>query len=68
MSLTPDIDRAHALVEIASLLKKADIIRDRRLRGMEIHVTGWNNERPGDIATVRPQSFCDGVRLEPVTR
>ena len=68
MALTPDIERAHALVEVAALLKKADIIRERHLKDMQIHVTGWNNAQPGDIAVVRPQSLCDGVRLERVTR
>lgn len=66
MALTPDIQRSHALVEIAALLKKADMIRERHLRDLEINVTGWNNAQPGEIATVRPQTFCDGVTLEPV--
>jgi hypothetical protein len=61
--LTPDMERAHALVDIAALLKKADMIRDRHLGGMEIHVKGWQDGVPGKIATVRPVSFCDGVTL-----
>lgn len=64
MPLTPDLERAHALVEIAALLKKADQIRERHLRDMQIHVQGWNNEHPGSIATVRPLSFCEGVTLQ----
>lgn len=66
--LTPDIERAHALVDIAALLKKADQIRERHLKDMEIHVNGWDNAHPGQIATVRPLTFCDGVRLERVVR
>jgi hypothetical protein len=66
MALTPDIQRAHALVEVAALLKKADIIRERHLRDMEIHVSGWVDGQPGSIATVRPRTFCEGVTLEPV--
>lgn len=62
--LTPDIERAHALVDIAALLKKADIIRARHLRDMEIHVTGFDNDKPGEITTVRPSTFCEHVRLE----
>jgi hypothetical protein len=64
MPLTPDIQRAHALVELAALLKKADIIRERHFRDRPIHVTGFDIEREGRIRTVRPMSFCDGVRLE----
>ncbi len=61
--LTPDMDRHHALVDIAALLKKADMIRARHLNGMEIHVTGWRDGAAGEIATVRPSTFCDGVKL-----
>jgi hypothetical protein len=63
MALTPDIERAHAIVEIASLLAKVDIIRKRKLRDVEIHVTGWNNDQPGNVATVRVESFTDGIKL-----
>lgn len=65
MALTPDMQRAHALVDVAALLKKADMIRDRHLPDMEIHVYGWNNACPGDTATVRPRTLCEGVKLEP---
>ena len=66
MALTPDIQRAAALVDIAALLKKADSIRDRHCRDLEIHVHGWVNGQPGSTATVRPQSFTDGITLEPI--
>lgn len=68
MALTPDIERAHALVEIAALLKKADVIRERKVPDLEIHVRGWNNDQPGEFATVRPQSFTDGIELVAVPR
>lgn len=64
MPLTPDIERACALVEIAALLKKADIIRERALKDTQIHVKGFVDGQPGSIASVRPLSFCDGITLE----
>lgn len=62
--LTPDIERAHALVDLAALLKKADTIRNKYFRDRPIHVTGFDVEEEGKIRTVRPMSFCDGVTLE----
>lgn len=64
MALTPDIERAKALVEVASLLAKADIIRERYFKDRPIHVTGFDVAHQGTIRTVRPLSFCDGVTLE----
>lgn len=64
MTLTPDIERAKALVDLAALLKKADIIRERYFKDRPIHVTGFDTEERGKIRTVRPLTFCEGVRLE----
>lgn len=61
--LTQDMDRANALVDLAALLKKADIICKRHLRGTEIHATGWKRDDRGSIGTVRLHSFCDGIKL-----
>lgn len=63
MALTPDIERANALVELAALLKKADNIRERYFKSDPIHVTGFDVVIEGQIRTVRPLTFCDGVRL-----
>jgi hypothetical protein len=64
MPLTADIERAHALVELAALLKKADIIRERYFKDRPIHVTGFDIGDQGVLRTVRPMTFCESVRLE----
>jgi hypothetical protein len=64
MPLTPDMERALAKVEIASLLKKADTLRERWFKGAAIHVKGFDVAEQGVIRTVRPLSLCDGVTLE----
>jgi hypothetical protein len=64
MLLTPDIERAKALVDMAALLKKADIIRERYFKDRPIHVTGFDVADRGVIRTVRPLTFCEGIRLE----
>lgn len=64
MALTPDIERANALVDLAALLKKADNIRERYFKDRPIHVTGFDTSCEGRIRTVRPLTFCDGVKLE----
>lgn len=63
MPLTPDIERANALVDIAAMLKKCDNIREKYFRDVPIHVTGFDIELEGRIRTVRPMTFCEGVRL-----
>lgn len=65
MALTPDIQRAHALVEVECLVKKIDAIMTRTLGDMEIHVHGWDNQSPGSFAAVRPRTLEEGLRLEP---
>lgn len=64
MPLTADIERAKALVDMAALLKKADIIRERYFKDRPIHVTGFDIDERGKIRTVRPLTFCEGVTLE----
>lgn len=64
MGLTPDILRAHALVEVESLIKKIDVIMSKTLGDLEIHVHGWHNGRPGECAIVRPRTLEEGFRLE----
>jgi len=64
MPLTPDIERARALVEITALLGKADVIARRALPNMEFHVHGWDNAKPGSTATVRPRTLCEGITLQ----
>lgn len=63
MPLTPDIERSIAMVELASLMKKADVIRERYFKDRPILVKGFDTAHEGVIATVRPFSFCDGVSL-----
>jgi len=63
--LTPDMERANALVDVQSLLAKADLILQRKLPDLDIHVHGWDNGRPGSTATVRPRAFSEGVQLRP---
>lgn len=62
--LTPDIERANALVDLAALLKKADNIREKYFKDRPILVTGFDVDAAGIIRTVRPLTFCDGVNLE----
>lgn len=64
MPLTPDLERANALVDLAGHLKKADHIREKYFKDRPIHVTGFDVAEEGQIRTVRPMSFCDGVTLE----
>lgn len=64
MALTPDIERANALVEVAALLLKADNIVRKALPGMQIMVTGFVAAEVGVIKQVRIASFASAVKLE----